>query len=59
MTSLQSELKHKQAEHDAMQLQINDYLSQGKMIEILGPTNFGKGNNAFRYNNQKDSSDGI
>jgi len=39
MTStLQSELKHKQPEHDAIAADINKYLSSGKLIEILGTT---------------------
>lgn len=36
MTALQSELKHKQPEHDAIEADINKYLSDGKLIEILG-----------------------
>ena len=38
MTTLQSELKHKQPEHDAISADIEAYLSSGKLIEILGTT---------------------
>ena len=38
MTTLQSELKHKQPEHDAINADIERYLSSGKLIEILGTT---------------------
>jgi len=38
MTTLQSELKHKQPEHDAIAADINLSLDAGKLIEILGTT---------------------
>lgn len=36
MTALQSELKHKQPEHDAIESDINRWLDAGNVIQKLG-----------------------
>jgi len=38
MTTLQSELKHKQPEHDAINADINRWLDAGNVIQKLGTT---------------------
>ena len=38
MTTLQSELKHKQPEHDAIENDLTAWLNAGHVIEILGTT---------------------
>lgn len=49
MTSLQSDLKHKQPEHDAIAADINAWLDKGHVIERLGNTGVTK-DNPYPYN---------
>ena len=51
MTSLQSDLTHKQPEHDAIAQDLNAWLDKGGVIERLGNTGVTK-DNPFSYNNQ-------
>lgn len=53
-SSLQSDLTHKQPEHDAIAADLSAWLDAGNVIEKLGNTNFSK-SNEFRYNNRKES----
>ena len=54
MTTLQSELKHKQPEHDAIAADINKYLSEGKLIEILGTTQHIKHASEYQIRSYQD-----
>lgn len=54
MTSLSSDLKHKQPEHDAIQCDIAAWLDNGNVVELLGNTDFTK-ENQIRFNNRKES----
>lgn len=53
MTSLSSDLKHKQPEHDAIATDINRWLDAGNVIERLGNSPLTENN--YRYNNRKES----
>jgi hypothetical protein len=50
-TSLQSDLAHKQPEHDAIAADINAWLDKGHVIEKLGNTPVQSGK--YAYNNQE------
>lgn len=52
MTSLTSDLKHKQPEHDAIQCDINAWLSKGHVIERLGNTPM-RPERGYTYNNSQ------
>ena len=52
MTALQSELKHKQPEHDAISNDINAWLQKGHVIEKLGNTPIKTGIDV-KFNNQE------
>ena len=52
MTSLESALKHKQPEHDAIASDINAWLDKGHVIERLGNTPV-SAENRYNYNNQE------
>lgn len=54
MTSLQSDLTHKQPEHDAISADLNAWLDKGNVIEKLGNTPL-KHKTEIRYNNRKES----
>ena len=51
MTSLQSDLTHKQPEHDAIACDLQAWLDKGNVIERLG--NSPVSENLYRYNNNQ------
>lgn len=52
MTSLSSDLKHKQPEHDAINADLHAWLDKGGVIEKLSNTPIAK-ENPYSYNNQQ------
>jgi hypothetical protein len=55
MTSLSSDLKHKQPEHDAIASDVQRWLDAGHVVELLGNTDFSREGQQFRYNNRRES----
>ena len=56
MTSLQSDLTHKQPEHDAIAHDLSAWLDAGNVIEKLGNTPVSD-TNLYRYNNRKKENE--
>ena len=54
MTSLQSDLTHRQPEHDAIAQDLSAWLDAGNVIEKLGNTPL-KHKTEIRFNNRKDA----
>ncbi|MGP1665609.1 MAG: hypothetical protein ACTS5I_06810 [Rhodanobacter sp.] len=56
MTSLQSDLTHKQPEHDAIAADLHKWLDAGNIIERLGNTPLRKNETTIKFNNRKEEA---